>query len=655
MRRTRASHPLWVSCALLLAVATPLPARAQDPVPIEAFFQNPAFSGAELSPTADYVSILVGSPTRRTRLVVIDTRTMEASIVANFADADVVAAHWINDHRLVFQLADLAAGERQDFDKRGGILAVDASGADLRMIPRVTFQSALRDMDDDRAIVLMPHFNYREDFDGWLPFVIDTRADNRGLAGLKIANRTPADTWLYDREDHLRFAQGVSEGRSYASVLDVGTGKWRAVGAALNGGEPLAIAPDGKLLVKQYARDGLAAVYRFDFATLAYEREPLLKVKGFDFDGSFVMDSKRLLGIRYRTDAAGAVWFDEKLAQAQRDVDAALPGRTNVLGVALRPVTPIVLVNSHSDRDPGAWLLFNTETKVLSKLGDAMPGIEPRRMGQRDLVRYKARDGLEIPAWLTLPAGAGKAPKLPLVVLVHGGPYVQAADWRWDPGPQFLASRGYAVLEPQFRGTKGFGWKHLEAGFKQWGLAMQDDLADGARWAIDSGIADPGRICIAGASYGGYASMMGLVRNPELFRCGINWLGVTDIELGYTAWFSDLGDEGRIALSRFVADRDKDAEQIKATSPLRLAAKITQPVLLAYGGADMRVPITHGRRFLGELERTNHDVEWVEYREEGHGWRIVRNRVDFWRRVENFLGRTIGPSARPGATAAARP
>ena len=634
---------------LVAALLLPLSAIAQPQqtsrLPIATFFQNPAFSGGELSPTGEQVAILVGSPTPRMRLVIIDTQTLQGRVLAGFDDVDVVAAHWISDSRLVFEVADLSAGVGADRVSRIGLLAVDSSGADFRRMPRVYFHSAPRDQDSDDVVVLAPKFNDDGRFDSWATMVIDTRQDNAWLASKNYAGSAGASTWLYDENDEAVVAVGRRNGAPMVRARNPGTRKWRGIEQALVDGYPEAVAPGGVLLVSKRGDKDKSALYRFDLKSLTYDPEPLLSVKDFDFNGSFVMNGKRLLGIRYRTDAEATVWFDEKLAQAQRDVDAALPGKTNVMRVARRPRTPMVLVNAYSDRDPGAWYLFNTEAKTLVKIGDVMPGAMPARMGRRDLVRYKARDGLEIPAWLTLPAGSGTAPRLPMVVLVHGGPYVQAADWHWNADSQFLASRGYAVLEPQFRGTLGLGWKHYSAGIKQWGLAMQDDLADGATWAIANGIADAGRICIAGASYGGYASMMGLVKDPDLYRCGINWLGVTDIELMSTAWFSDATADTRMTWSYVAGDPQKDAEQIRATSPLRQASRITQPVLLAYGGADRRVPITHGRRFLRQLEITNKDVEWVEYGEEGHGWRVVQNRIDFWQRVEALLSRTIGPGS----------
>jgi dipeptidyl aminopeptidase/acylaminoacyl peptidase len=296
---------------------------------------------------------------------------------------------------------------------------------------------------------------------------------------------------------------------------------------------------------------------------------------------------------------------------------------------------------------PRVFMLYNSATRQLSKIGASRPQIQPAQMGKQDLVTYAARDGLNIPAWLTLPHGKDK--NLPMVVLVHGGPYVRGNQWGWRPDAQFLASRGYAVLEPEYRGSTGFGEAHFKAGWKQWGLKMQDDIADGTRWAIAQGIADGKRICIAGASYGGYATLMGLVNNPELYQCGVDWAGVTDIRLMYTGHWSfqsDLPDAWKqYGMPHLVGDLEKDAEQLKATSPLEQAARITQPLLLAYGGSDMRVPLYHGKKFRDAVQKTNRQVEWVEYEEEGHGWVLQKNRYDFWTRVEKFLDRNIGAGA----------
>jgi dipeptidyl aminopeptidase/acylaminoacyl peptidase len=230
-----------------------------------------------------------------------------------------------------------------------------------------------------------------------------------------------------------------------------------------------------------------------------------------------------------------------------------------------------------------------------------------------------------------------------MVVLVHGGPWARGGHLAWNREVQFLATRGYAVLQPEFRGSEGFGREHFEAGWKQWGQAMQDDVADGTRWAIDQGVADPKRICIAGASYGGYATLMGLVKNPELYRCGVDWVGVTDINLLYDLRFTRTSQEAKTyGLPVLIGDQSKDAAMLKANSPLENASKIKQPLLLAYGGKDRTVPIDHGEKFYKAVKEVNPKVEWIEYPEEGHGWRYERTSLDFWARVEKFLAENLG-------------
>jgi dipeptidyl aminopeptidase/acylaminoacyl peptidase len=411
---------------------------------------------------------------------------------------------------------------------------------------------------------------------------------------------------------------------------------------------PIGFGPDGTLYVEARSNGDTTALHTFNFSTGKIDPEPVLSAKGYDFDGGLVVNRAKMLGVSFRTDAVSNEWFDAEMKQIQASVDKLLPSTVNVISVPAQSDSPWVLVRAYSDRIPAHYFLYNKTSRHLNPVGNSRPAIQPAQMGSQQFVRYQARDGLEIPALLTLPRGA-KGAKLPLVVLVHGGPYVRGNSWGWDAESQFLASRGYAVLEPEFRGSTGFGAKHFKAGFKQWGLAMQNDIADGVRWAVQQGQVDPQRVCIMGGSYGGYATLMGLVNDPDLYKCGINLVGVTDIGLLFNnGWNfeSDLSEEWKAyGMPVMVGDPVKDAAQFKATSPIQQASRITQPVLLAYGGVDVRVPINHGTQFRDAVMRTNKDVEWVEYPEEGHGWALEKNRIDFWTRVEKFLDKHIGKGA----------
>jgi dipeptidyl aminopeptidase/acylaminoacyl peptidase len=329
------------------------------------------------------------------------------------------------------------------------------------------------------------------------------------------------------------------------------------------------------------------------------------------------------------------------MAAIQKTVDKAFPDSVNQLFPARDHSR--VLVYTYSDVSPGAFYLFDGKAGKLEWLVDRMSWIDAKRLSPMKPVRYRARDGLEIPAYLTIPRGsAGKA--LPMVVMVHGGPWIAGDRWHFNPEVQFLASRGYAVLQPNFRGTTRYGWKHFSSSFRQWGLAMQDDVTDGVRWAIDQGVADPQRVCIYGASYGGYAAMMGLAKTPELFKCGIDYVGVTDLPFFLTVSWSDYAYSDFISYGAkvMVGDVDRDLEQLKKTSPVELADRIKAPVLLAYGGVDRRVPIDHGTRMRAALERAGQKPEWMVGEGEGHGFREMKNKVMFYSAMEKFLGENIG-------------
>ena len=642
-----------------------LPAHAQ--VPAEHFFDNAAFSSAVLSPDARLLAVKFGGKGTRDRLAVIDIEKNAIKVVAQFTDVDVGYFQWVNSQRLVLDSVDKrsAPGEVR---YAPGLYAVNRDGSGFRqlvdvntsvgatqrpgkkMLPWHTFLVKQHGAQDSDAVyVTSPVWENGNRAE--VEYVRLLRLNTVTGAAEHVKRPGPTRSWMLDHRGEPRLATTLDKNVMTVLYNDPAKNEWRPI-AAFNGYtggpgafDPVGFAPGGELYVNANVRADKLALHAFDLAAQRLSAEPLVKLADYDFRGSLVTSRDKLLGVRYLSDAKSTVWFDPAMKEVQRKVDALLPSTVNLISVAQRPEKPWVLVTSYSDRHPGVIALYDTETGKLNKVGDFRPQIDPAGMSSQELVRYKARDGMDIPAWLTVPKDSDRS-KLPLVVLVHGGPNVRGAEWGWDPQVQFLASRGYAVLQPEFRGSTGFGSKHLRAGWKQWGLAMQDDIADGARWAIAQGIADPKRICIAGASYGGYATLMGLLKDPDLFKCGIGWVGVTDINLLFTGHWSFESDasEGwkQYGMPFTVGDPVADAAQFKATSPLEQAARIRQPLLLAYGGVDRRVPLYHGRKFHDAVRPHNPDVEMVVYEDEAHGWTLPGTRVDFWTRVEKFLGKHIG-------------
>ena len=651
-----------LALALLLA-AGGVNAHAA-PVPASAFFDNPAFSAPQLSPDGRSVALRVASKAGRIRLVVVDTATRKASVAAAFDDSDINRYQWVNDNRLVFNVTDM--GEAQGDVRFGpGLWAVNRDGSELRQLVRrdsdyydvvSKFQNKLLPwhtlllgggaQDSDDVFVTQYEFGATDKLANVALLRLNT------VTGKFKQFARPADTkgWIVDRHGVPRIAETVRDNQVVFYTHDSEDQPWHQMASfqqyppQAGSWEPEWYGPDGTLYVRA-AQGGERALFRYDAASGKPADKPVIGTPGYDFNGTMVADQDKVLGFTYEIDAKGTYWLDERMKAVQAAVDALLPATNNMITVPRRAATPFVLVVSNSDLQPPVYRLYNTDTRSLAMLGGAHPDIVTERMAPKTMVRYQARDGLEIPAYVTIPRiNGGK--HLPMVVLVHGGPWVRGGHWDWEAESQFLASRGYVVLEPDYRGSTGYGNQLFKAGWKQWGLKMQDDLADGARWAIAQGIADPKRICIAGASYGGYATLMGLVNDPELYQCGVDWAGVTDIALlqkGHWSGDSDLDEVyKKVGMPVLVGDAVQDAAQLKATSPLAQAARIKQPLLLAYGGADQRVPIIHGSAFYDAVKQTNPNVDYVLYNEEGHGWFLPKNRVDFWTRVEQFLNKNIG-------------
>lgn len=647
------------ACGLLILAALGLaPAHAAPPA-AELFFQKPQLGGAALSPDGWRVAMRVASKDTRARLAVLDLQTMQAAIVGSLNEADINSFHWVNEQRLVFDAAvELTGPNLADFAQ--GLFAVNADGSGFRQLV-ASRNHFLKDPNDARELlpwdtwlhagagaqrgdhvwVLTPGQRDRDGID----FIQLQRLNTVNGRSEVIETPPNAFDWILDGQGELRAVVTHKDHRTRIHLRQPG-GRWELIAEHEELGSdwlrPRFIAPDGTLYAEAPAGD-TSALYTIDTTTGQRSAKPVLSSKSFDLHLGFIASDQKLLGLRYTVDAAVTQWLDPALDAVQKTVDTLLPGTINQLDVPRRGDSPWVLVRAYSDAQPSMYFAFHTGTRKLTRLGAALPGIDPRQMGSTDFVRIAARDGRSIPAYLTLPPGAAKK-NLPMVVLLHGGPWVRGATWRFDAEVQFLATRGYAVLQPEFRGSTGYGADHFEAGFKQWGRAMQDDVADATRWAVAQGHADPRRICLAGASYGGYATLMGLARDPELYRCGVQWVGVTDIELMYTVRWSDLTNRFKAyGMPRMIGDPVKDADLLRAASPLQNASRIRQPLLMAYGAWDVRVPLVHGEKFRDAVKPHNPDVEWVVYPNEGHGWDRVETRLDFWGRVEKFLARQFAP------------
>ena len=634
--------PLAMQAMPMMQVTAP----AAAPVPsVEDFFRQPQIADIQLSPDGTRFAALAPVAGRQ-NLVVMDVAARAPKAVTAFTQRDVVLFHWVNDRRLVMLTGSIA--EKAVDAVGGGLVAIDADGKEPRTLSGTpgVYLSLIRTLPGDTDDVIVQQFVYRSSLSDPLTGGI-YRMNTRTGRMVSLASGRPEangrEQWVVDNDGVAR-AYAIKRRGATAIYYRAGAASpWRKLdefGEAEPGWTPIAIAEDGRSLYATSWKDRDKAALRLVDPDVPGPGRMIASHPYVDVQ-RVVLDYGKPVGISYDGDRPGFAWFDEELERIQGTVDNALPRATNVLNWSRERTR--VLVKSSSDVSPGAFYLFDRGTGRIEWLADRNPWIRAEAMAQTRAVRYRARDGIDIPAYLTLPrGGAGK--RHPLVVLVHGGPWTAGASWRFDPEVQHLASRGYAVLQPNFRGTLRYGWRHYTSSFRQWGRAMQDDVADGAAWAIAQGHADKDRICIAGAGYGGYSALMGVVAAPEIFKCAVSQGAITDIAslFDLNAQQAAMHDYMQFSARETIGDPDRDADYLKEVSPLRQAAKIRAPVLMAYGAEDTRVPPAQGERLRAELDRAGRKNVWIVMAGEENGFRTPANQARYYRAVEQFLQESIG-------------
>lgn len=641
-------------------------AESLVPPGIDTFFNNPKYHEPVLSPNGKYLAVRTRNVDGRMALLVLDTDTLKTSTkVASYKNVDVDHVYWINNERLYYDFED--SRDESEFlpgsafaANRDGSQSVQLMTKDWRYTQEHTSSrikqkvlpwdyhliSPAHDGSDD---ILVSYSTYSNaDYALTSKHIYRLNTKTRELKSL-IDGTTPKGitSWVLDTDGVPVVGSAYAKGRWTIYYHDKQAKRWETLANfdpyKEAGFSPSFIDFDGNFYVERQGEHGTDELFKYSFKEKQVVAKSWVGSKNFDLNATPLVDyqARKLIGLTYQGDAWETLWLDPKMKALQAKIDGKLPGTINSISCGNCLSSPVYLVTARSDRQPDQYLLYREANDELLVLGNTRPEIRVAQMGIRDVQRISARDGLPIPLYITKPAGYTKG-VLPTVVLVHGGPWVRGWSWEWDAEAQFLASRGYLVLQPEFRGSTGYGKKLFEAGFKQWGQAMQDDVADATRWAIDQGLADPKRVAIAGASYGGYATLMGLIKHPELYRCGFQWVGVTDINLMFDVSWSDFSNEWLgYGMRTLVADPETDAAMIRQYSPLEQADKLRQPLLMAYGAQDIRVPIVHGNKFHSAVKRNNSNVEMVVYSEEGHGWYLEKNRLDFWGRVEKFLEQNL--------------
>lgn len=635
---------------------------AAAPLAIESLFAPAEWDHLVLSPDGRRVAGTLPRNGQR-QLVVLDLLDRRAMILTALQQSDVIQVRWLSDQRLVY-----ATGSARDAEAAmpTGLHAIDRDGRDARTLGGAParglqlVQRTLRLMPGTPArgdeVLVLANERSEQSLD---VYRVDTHTGRKTL----LTPTSPGHVieWVLDASQQPRAALSMDPrtNRWWSSYRPPGSQEWQVI-AAWDAGLrdvviPVAVDPedDRRLIVRSNVGRDTLALFRHD--PVARQLGELIAGSDRHDVGSFRLlapsgEHGELLraadaphgpiaGVRWRAERLTTRWFDPTARRAQTAVDEALPGRVNVFDATASRA----LVLSSAGDEPGRWFLFDRERLTLQDLQlSRAPRLDGAALARPRAVSFTARDGLPISAYLTRPTGVPEGTPAPLVLLPHGGPWSRTTDG-FDPEVQFFASRGFVVLQPDFRGSTGYGATHLRAGFAQWGGAMTDDLLDALDWAVRSGVADPARVGVFGASYGGFAALSVLVKRPDAFRWGVNYAGAVDLALHQDTQPAQLrGSFGALA-RRLHGDRDADADAFERQSPLRHVARINAPVLHAYGGQDTAVDFAHGRAIREAFERAGKAHEWIFAGDEGHGFSQPANVHAFYRRVEDFIARHTAP------------
>ncbi|HET7534960.1 MAG TPA: S9 family peptidase [Candidatus Didemnitutus sp.] len=571
---------------------------------------------------------------RRQNLAVIDLQKNAKNLLSNFKDKQALGPFWASDNRVLFFVDDDGKEEYQ-------IYAVDPDGSDPTNLGYANVAFLRRLHDDPKHILVQAYVRQKE---SWEVGKLDLSNGKITSIVAHAPPQAPVSSFVIDHANQVRFAIAHDDGAKLTKILyrDKNGQEWQEVASFpydAAGWSPIEFDGDNRtVFVASNLGRKTRAIYRFDTVTKQLG-ELVFGDDTYDVDTVIYDEFKqKVVGIEYEADRRRFHWLDEEMQQIHLRLEQALPDTVHQ-PVQFAEDGSKIIFYSYSDRDPGVYYVYDRKHQKVSELAVIKPKIDPAQMAPMKPVSYAARDGLTIHGYLTVPVG--RDPKnLPLIIHPHGGPYGPRDVWGYDPEVQFYANRGFAVLQVNYRGSGGYGPGFESAGYKKWGLEMQDDLTDGVKWAVAQGLADPKRVVISGASYGGYATMAGLVYTPELYCAGINYVGVVDIanlipktiparKMHWT--YTRLGDLGR----------SEDRKRIHDTSPVYFADRIQAPLLMAYGKNDPRVPRAQADDIASAMKKADKPYELMIVGDEGHGFHKEENSIAFYTRVDVFLKKFV--------------
>lgn len=625
-----------------------LHAETKAPIPLEQFLKRDVFETMNISPTGEYFAAVVPKDDG-SGLVILRRSDMKVTGTVGLPKNTYISSfYWVNPERILFSIGE-KAGELEAPSGTGEIYGVnaDGKGQDNALIG---FRSSASGSRFIGATILNTLRNEDD-------FVLVTIRDGSGSSQVARMNvktgkyitvvKSPVrnGSFSVDPLGEVRFVAGFgSDNRMKTYYRNDGKSDWELINDESVTDKVVSVAgfsADGKTIyIESEEVNGPNAVYIFDAKT----KEKKLLVADDNVDPAGYLYSPvdgGLYGVVFDDGKPRYEYIDKDnpFAKMHMGLQKSMSSQ-RLIPVSYSKDGNLSIVQGYADNVPGDFYLFDRTKNKLDYILSRNAWFKPEMLANMEPVYFIARDGTPIDGLLTIPLGSNRK-NLPLIINPHGGPFGIKDEWGYNPDVQILAANGYAVLQVNYRGSGGYGRKFTRIGYQQWGGTMQDDLTDATLWAIKEGIADKNRICMYGASYGGYSTLMGVAKEPDLYRCAFGNVGVYDLAAWYRVGDAKDSKSGITYLREAVGTIDLDS-----ASPAKLAARIKVPVYLTAGKEDVRTPAVQTEMMHAALQKAGKQSEMHIYEGEGHGNFLLKNRIDFYQRLLGFLDKHIGPSSQ---------
>lgn len=625
---------LIISGLIMLFTVSLFPQQTEVPlIPMKDFFRNAEKRSFQISPDGNYLSFMQSVNARMN--VFVQKIGEEAVTQVTFAtERDIAGYFWKGNNRIIYV-------QDSKGDENFRLFAVDRDGKNQKdLTPFEKVRAGIVDDLEDNPNEMLIQINKNN------PQVFDVYRINVNTGDMKVVGQNPGNItgWQTDHDGKLRVAittDGVNSSILYRDNEDqefktLITTTFKETVA------PIFFTFDNinLYMASNLGRDK-AAIVEYDIKN---NKEVRVLYENPDYDVSGLNYSRKNKTLSYATYVGWKqeyFFFSKEAENIFNDLTSKLGGKQIAVSGNNKDEDKL-LIRTYSDKSLGAYYFYDVKTKDLKKLSDVSPWLNEQHLADQKPITYKSRDGLTIHGYLTLPKGVD-AKNLPVVVNPHGGPWARDV-WGFNPEVQFLANRGYAVLQMNFRGSTGYGREFWETSFKQWGKTMQDDISDGVKWLIDQGIADPKRVGIYGGSYGGYATLAGLTFTPELYACGVDYVGVSNL-FTFQNSIPPYWEPYKEMLYEMVGHPQKDSLLLRDASPVFHVDKIVAPLFIAQGAHDPRVNKNESDQMVEALQKRGIDVPYMVKDNEGHGFRNEENRFDFYGAMEQFFFKYLGGRA----------